>query len=188
MGIHNGLVTILWSLALLIALAAAVRVLLFRIYFQLYVLTALYSNAERKLYSGISPLRDLIDRIYKSLYVLLPAGVSVFDSALLTDRDLNDRLYPFRKVYLVTMLASLNSRPIVRPDLDPVIQSVLQRSASPRPSARHSLDSFVRSPPRLACRISTYSSNFFLIVARGIPANMGRNLGHGGSTTLVECR
>lgn len=75
MSIHNGLVTIIWSLALLIALAAA------------------------KGKGG-------------AYYIFL---------------------YPLGKVYLITMLASLNSRPVVRPDLDPRVNSVLQQSSSSTP-------------------------------------------------------
>ncbi|KAF9791120.1 hypothetical protein BJ322DRAFT_1104787 [Thelephora terrestris] len=72
MSIHNGLVTVVWSIALLVALAA-----------------------EK---GG-------------AFYIFF---------------------YPLGKVYLITMFSSLNSRPVVRPELDPRINSVLQRHSTPR--------------------------------------------------------
>lgn len=57
-GFHNGLVTTLWSLALLIALAVTVRFL--PVFTLGCVLTLLYRNMERKSYPSNSPSGDLI--------------------------------------------------------------------------------------------------------------------------------
>lgn len=78
------------------------------------------------------------------------------------------------------MLASLNSRPVVRPELDPRIHSVLlQRNSSPRFS---SLDIPVRGPP-LPVELEAVRLTLFFPLVRGVPFVKGKKSGYVDYTT-----
>lgn len=102
------------------------------------------------------PIRTCLTIITKLLYVLLPTRVSASLLAFSLDQDQgfgSERIsipvynVPYRKVYLITMLASLNSRPTALPVLGSGTQSALQGHATSSRAPEAGLYSSVRGPP-----------------------------------------
>ena len=88
------------------------------------------------------------------------------------DENKNE-IIPSRKLYLITMLASLNSRPVVRPELDPRMQSTPNRSDIPRVPNPGPIGASVRGPVSLHTRLS--DRTHLSLSHRGHLSKMRRN-------------
>lgn len=121
------------------------------------VVTLRKHHANRNI-GGAAPLvqRIKIMSIHSSLVTILWSFCLLITLAATKNGAYYMFLYPLGKVYLITMLASLNSRPVVRPELDPRIQSVLQRNSMQRITNRESMDD-VEKLARPQSRLSTHS-------------------------------